>query len=60
MSTVLCINGFGLQWKLVEFRGLGRGCGYYKYCRYIADILQTYCGYIIDILQIAVDYGGKQ
>ena len=32
-----------LQWKLVEFHGLGRGRGYYRYYRYITDILQTYC-----------------
>ena len=36
-----------LRWKLVEFRGLGRGRGHY---RHIADILP----------QIAADCGGKR
>ncbi len=39
-----------LRWKLVEFRGLGRGRGYCRYCRHIADILP----------QIAADCGGKR
>jgi hypothetical protein len=50
-----------LQWKLVEFRGLGRdrGC-----CRHIADItdmLQTccrHCRHIADILQTLQTYCG--
>src|SRR6266702_5301614 len=51
-----------LQWKLVEFCGLGRGCKHCRHCRYIADILHIYCRHIaIDcrrLRQTAVENGG--